>query len=144
LNVNQDHPECYRSLAVLLTEQGRHEKAFDMLEYWKKRSPASADPSVELARLHREAGDKEASEKHLLDAIAADNSDPRARTALGMLHEEAGDYQQAIKHYNVALSRNRSQPHLQSRVARLSGSSQPGSRSGSTRFARVPAPNRQY
>lgn len=122
LDVDANHIDCYRGLAVLLTEQDRQDAAFRLLEGWKSRSLQSADPLVELARLHGEAGNRKASEEHLLDAIARDTTNARARAALGKMREEAGDYQQALTDYNIALSRNRAQPQLQSRVAALSGS----------------------
>ena len=147
LDVNPDHTECYRGLAVLLFEQGRRDQAFRLLEGWKSRSPNLADPLIELARLHEEDGNRKASEEHLLGAIARDTTNPRARVALGKIREEEGDLQQALNDYNIALSRNRVQPQLQARVATLNSSLNPGSLitpNPTTRIVAAPAARTRY
>ena len=117
----EDHPECYRGLAVLLAQQDRQEQAFRLLEGWKQRSPQLVEPNIALAQLHGEAGNNKASEEHLLDAIAKDTTHPQARAALGNLHEQRGDHQQALTNYQMALQRNTAQPQLHAKVASLKG-----------------------
>ena len=121
LDNDPNHVDCHRGLAVHLTQQGRGHQGFRLVQGFKQRCPDNADASVELARLHQEAGNSKAAEEHLLDAIANDTTHPRARVALGKLHEERGDYGQAIANYHVALSRNGAQPDLHARVAALKG-----------------------
>ena len=99
----EDHPECYRGLAVLLAQQDRQDQAFRLLEGWKQRSPQLVEPNIALAQLHGEVGNDKASEEHLLDAIAKDTTHPQARAALGQLHESRGDLQQALANYHMAL-----------------------------------------
>lgn len=119
LDHNPDHPECYRGLAVLLVEQDRSEEAFRLLQGWAQRSPTLAEPRVELARLFEEFGDRDTAKERLLEAIAIDPYDDRARAALGKLHEEEGDLAQALKNYQVSLARNRLQPQVRARIAQL-------------------------
>ena len=117
----EDHPECYRGLAVLLAQQDRQDQAFRLLEGWKQRSPQLVEPNIALAQLHGEAGNDKANEEHLLDAIAKDTTHPQARAALGQLHEDRGDHQQALTNYQIALQRNTAQPQLHAKVASLKG-----------------------
>ena len=117
----EDHPECYRGLAVLLAQQNRQDQAFRLLEGWKQRSPQLVEPNLALAQLHNEVGNDKASEEHLLDAIAKDTTHPQARAAMGKLHEDRGDHQQALTNYQMALQRNTAQPQLHAKVASLKG-----------------------
>ena len=117
----EDHPECYRGLAVLLAQQDRQDQAFRLLEGWKQRSPQLVEPNIALAQLHGEVGNDKASEEHLLDAIAKDTTHPQARAALGQVHENRGDHQQALANYHMALQRNSAQPQLHAKVASLKG-----------------------
>jgi tetratricopeptide (TPR) repeat protein len=54
LDHSPNHRDCYRGLAVLLSEQGRSEEAFRLMQGWCMRSPALPDAKIELARLHQE------------------------------------------------------------------------------------------
>jgi tetratricopeptide (TPR) repeat protein len=119
LDYNPNHRDCYRGLAVLLSEQGRSEEAFRLMEGWALRNPALADPKVELARLFQEYGDKQAAEGHLLEALTVDPNNSRALAALGKLREEAGQPEQALAVYQRSLMNNRFQPEVAARVATL-------------------------
>src|SRR6478672_4597004 len=57
LNINPNHVDCHRGLAVLLAETGRTDKAFTLLRNWTAQSPQNADARVELARLYEESSD---------------------------------------------------------------------------------------
>lgn len=122
LDRDPDHRECHRGLAVLLAEQGRTEEAVRLLQNWAQRSPTRAAPLVELARLQEELGDRPGARERLLEAIALEPYDPRARAALGRLYELEGNYRQALSNYQMSLATDRFQPTLQTRVAQLQSS----------------------
>jgi len=125
--LNRDQPgmqqtgvaDCYRGLAVLLTEQGRHDEAFDLLEGWIDREPSSPDAKIELARLYEEFNDRRAAKKHLIEALAVDSDNPRALAALGKIREQSGEYAQALENYQRSYARDQFQPQLATRIAAL-------------------------
>jgi len=120
LDLNEDHTECYRGLAVLLAETGRSDRAFNLLKNWAIRSPNNAHARIELARLYEEFGDVETAKVHLTEALQIDQHCARAWTALARLREQAGDYTQALADYQRAYALNRFQPKVAERIAALS------------------------
>jgi tetratricopeptide (TPR) repeat protein len=125
LDHNPNHTDCYRGLAVLLTEQGRSQDAFKLLEGWTQRNPTSAPAQVELARLFEEFGDREAARQHLLSALECDPYNARALAALGKIHEQTGNPSQALAVYQRSLWHNPSQPEVAARVASLRAATAP-------------------
>lgn len=121
LERDDSHTDCHRGLAVLLTETGRQQQAFQLLDNWKSTNPQAADPKIELARLHEEFGQYEQSKAQLVDALASDPHNARALTALGKIRDQEGDYAQAIANYQRSLEVNRFQPQIASRIATLQG-----------------------
>ncbi|MEM6330813.1 MAG: tetratricopeptide repeat protein [Planctomycetota bacterium] len=119
LERNPDHLECYRGLAVLLTETSRRDAAFRLLNNWDRASPANPDPKIELARLLEESGQPEQAKAQLVAALTADPNNARAFTALGRLRDQSGEYQQALADYQRSLQLNRFQPDVTARVAAL-------------------------
>jgi Flp pilus assembly protein TadD len=119
LEYDPNHAECYRGLAVLLSETGRQEAAFRLLEGWAARSPQLADPRIELARLLEESNNLDQASARLVEALAIDPHNSRALTALGRLREAAGDRAQALANYQRSLAINRFQPEVATRVAAL-------------------------
>lgn len=119
LEYDPDHTECYRGLAVLLTETNRQDAAFRLLNGWVARSPKLSDPRIELARLLEETNNDAQATTRLVEAIAIDPHNSRALTALGRLREEAGDRAQALANYQRSLAINRFQPQIAARVAAL-------------------------
>ena len=119
LEYDANHAECYRGLAVLLTETGRPDAAYRLLEGWAARSPQLADPRIELARLLEENNNAEQASSRLVEALAIDPHNSRALTALGRLRENAGDRAQALANYQRSLAINRFQPEITTRVAAL-------------------------
>jgi tetratricopeptide (TPR) repeat protein len=119
LEYEPNHAECYRGLAVLLSETGRQDAAFRLLEGWAGRSPQLADPRIELARLLEESNNVEQASNRLVEALAIDPHNARALTALGRLREVSGDKAQALANYQRSLSVNRFQPEIAARVAAL-------------------------
>ena len=86
LDLNEDHVDCRRGLAVLLKETNRADRAFNLMKNWANSSPQLADARVELARLYEESGDYETAKLHLNKAILLDQNNSRAwaATAGGM------------------------------------------------------------
>jgi tetratricopeptide (TPR) repeat protein len=119
LEYDPNHAECYRGLAVLLSETGRQDAAYRLLEGWAARSPQLADPRIELARLLEESNNLEQASSRLVEALAIDPHNSRALTALGRLREVSGDRAQALANYQRSLSINRFQPEIAARVAAL-------------------------
>ena len=122
LDHDPNHVDCYRGLAVLLAQEGRNEQAFRLLEGWAQRSPTSAAPRVELARLSEEFGDPNLARDHLLAALQADPYDSRALAALGNVYDQQGNQAQALAVYQRSLTRNPFQPQVAARVASLRSS----------------------
>lgn len=121
LDHDPNHGDCYRGLAVLLTEQGRSAEAFRLLQNWSMRAPNLPDPKIELARLFEENSDRDSATSALLEALAVAPDNPRALAALGKLREEAGDAGQALANYQRSLAQNRFQPQVAARAASLQG-----------------------
>jgi tetratricopeptide (TPR) repeat protein len=152
LDINPDHVDCHRGLAVLLCETGRTDKAFTLLSNWAQRSPQNAEARVELARLYEESGNARSAELALNEALTIDMRNWRAHAALGRLKEQAGDYAQALQNYQLAYSINRFQPDLQKQIATLQARVSPtqtpaaptAAAPASNRSAGVLAPFRRY
>jgi len=119
LEHDPDHAECYRGLAVLLSETQRQDASFRLLEGWASRNPAIAEPRIELARLLEETNNLPQASARLVEALAIDPHNSRALTALGRLRELSGDTRQALANYQRSLSINRFQPNLNARIASL-------------------------
>ena len=122
LEYDPNHTECYRGLAVLLTETNRQDAAFRLLNGWAGRSPDLADPRIELARLLEETNNQAQATTRLVEALSIDPHNSRALTALGRLREQAGDRAQALANYQRSLAINRFQPEIATRVAALQAS----------------------
>ena len=119
LDRDANHRDGYRGLAVLLAERDRGEEAFRLIESWAARSPGLAEPKIEMARLLEEFGDKGAAAQQLVDAVAIDDTNPRALAALGRLREQMGDPAQALTAYQRSLWHDRFQSDVAARVASL-------------------------
>jgi tetratricopeptide (TPR) repeat protein len=119
LQRNPNHPDCYRGLAVMLVEKNRQQEAFRLLESWATRSPAAAEPRIELARLYDESGNLEAAKERLVEAVQVEPNNARALAALGKVREQLGDVTQALANYERSLAINQFQPQLSARVASM-------------------------
>jgi tetratricopeptide (TPR) repeat protein len=116
LDHDQNHRDCYRAFAVLLVEEHRSEEGLRLLEAWSLRSPSSSAPKVELARLYREFGQRDAAREQLLEALSVNPYDSQASAALGQLYEEQGNQAQALVNYQRSLGQNNFQPELAARA----------------------------
>lgn len=119
LERDPNHVECHRALAVLLTETGRQEEAFRLLNNWAAASPQLANPKVEVARLLEEVGQPEQAKAQLVNALTVEPHNARALTALGRLRDQAGDHAQALANYQRSLALNGAQPEVAARVTQL-------------------------
>lgn len=119
LERDPNHTECYRGLAVLLSETNRQEEAFRLLSAWIQQSPELPDARIELARLYEETNRPEDAKATLVEALNIDPNNARALTALGRLRDQSGDYAQAMANYQRSLEINRFQPDVAARVATL-------------------------
>ncbi len=119
LNYDPNHTECYRGLAVLLSETDRQDATYRLLEGWIARSPQLADPRIELARVLEENNNVPQASARLVEAVEIDPNNSRALTALGRLREIQGQNAQALADYQRSLSINRFQPDIAARVAAL-------------------------
>lgn len=119
LDLQPNHVDCHRGLAVLLAESSRPDAAMRLLKNWAERNPAMADPRIELARLHQEFGQTKVAEQYLDEALAMNPNDHRAWSARGQMRESAGDLNQALQNYQQSLAINSLQPDLYQRVASL-------------------------
>lgn len=119
LDLQSNHVDCHRGLAVLLAESGRPDSAMTLLKNWATANPGLSDARIELARLHQEFGQTKTAEQYLDEALALNPNDSRAWTARGQMREASGDLGQALQNYQQSLAINSLQPELYQRVASL-------------------------
>jgi tetratricopeptide (TPR) repeat protein len=122
LDLDANHVDCHRGLAVLLVETGRPDRAFNLLKNWATAHPDVADARIELARLYEEFGDLETAKLHLNQAVMVDQHSDRAWAALGHLREEMGDTEQALANYQRSWNLNSFQKSVADRIAALNQS----------------------
>ena len=119
LDLQPNHIDCHRGLAVLLAESNRPDRAMALLKNWAAKNPQLADARIELSRLHQEFGQTKVAEQYLDEALALNPNDHRAWTARGQMREASGDLSQALQNYQQSLAINSLQPDLYQRVASL-------------------------
>ncbi len=119
LDLQPNHVDCHRGLAVLLAESGKPDSAMALLKNWAAANPGMSDARIELARLYQEYGQTKTAEQYLDEALAMNPNDHRAWTARGQMREASGDLGQALQNYQQSLSINSLQPELYQRVASL-------------------------
>lgn len=119
LDLQPNHVDCHRNLAVLLTESSRSDAAMRLLKNWQQKNPSMPDPKIELAKLSQELGQTKNSEQYLDEALAMNPNDARVWAHKGQLREAAGDLTQAKYNYQQSLSLNSLQPELYQRMASL-------------------------
>lgn len=119
LDLDPDHTDCYRGLAVLLAETNRKDAAQRLLENWARSNPASAEPRIELARLYHEFGNTETARLHVNQALQNDPHNARAWRVAGFMQEQQGNTLDALAFYQRSYQRDRLQPDLANRIAAL-------------------------
>lgn len=125
LDFSPNNVECYRSLAVLLVETNRSDKALTLVKNWAIRYPTDSAARVELARMYEELGDDQTAATYLSQALQINPNDARALAALGKMREESGDTAQAIANYQRAYQLNPAAPGVAQRLAQLSQGAAP-------------------
>lgn len=152
LDLDENHVECHRGLAVLLVEMGRSEQAFTLLRRWEAANPDLADPKIELARLLQEHGNDDDALLHLHQAmyVGSPNSREHARAwaAAGLIRERRGELAQARQNFRQAYQLNRDQPGVATHVAHLERHMATGGfrtqDSGQTRVVQEPFNRNRY
>jgi Tfp pilus assembly protein PilF len=119
LDLNENHTDCHRALAVLLGQSGRSDKAFTLMKNWVVAQPQVADARIELARLYQEYGDDTTARQQLEEAVKVDLNNARAWKALASIQEKSGQYAQAAANYQRSLQINRFQPEVTQKLASL-------------------------
>lgn len=79
LTLDPSHQPAYRGMSTMLASQGREGEAMELLTAWSQTQPYSAASHVELAQMHRQAGNYGAAEQELNTALQIR---PRYRQAL--------------------------------------------------------------
>lgn len=138
LDLDENHTDAHRALAVLLGQTGRSDKAFTLMKNWVISQPQVAEARVELARLYQEYGDDATAQQQLQEALKVDLNNARAWKALASLQEKAGNYTQAVANYQRSLQINRFQPELTQKLAALA-SATPNTASSAPTWAANPA-----
>ncbi|MGD0899563.1 MAG: tetratricopeptide repeat protein [Thermoguttaceae bacterium] len=121
LQLEPNHCDGHRGLAVLLAEKGRTDEAVRSLQVWAQQQPWLADPRIELARLYEELGDRATAKERLVEAVRVDPNNARQWAALGKLREETGEYPQALSNYQRSLYLDAAQPEVAARVTAMQG-----------------------
>lgn len=119
LDLQPNHVDCHRGLAVLLAESGRPDRAMALLTNWSSSNPQLSDPKIELSRMNQELGRTKVAEQLLDEALALNPNDFRAWAARGQMRESSGDLNQALQNYQQSLAINSLQPDIYQRVATL-------------------------
>lgn len=119
LDVDPNHVECHRGLAVLLADTNRPDRAFALLKNWASQFPNYAEPRIELARLYEDVREPETALKYLEDAVQSDPNNARAWLALGRLREQSGDLNQALQNYQRSVVLGANDPLVSQRIASL-------------------------
>jgi tetratricopeptide (TPR) repeat protein len=146
LNINENHVDCHRGLAVLLVETNRADRAFTLLRNWATWSPNNSDAHIELSRLYHEFGKRDVARQYLEHAVQVDQGNSRAWRALAMMREEAGDMDQALANYHRSYQLNGMQPDVAARIAALqhSRNSRLSTTPGSSRWVTPTVPRSRY
>ncbi len=121
LNIDRNHTESYRGLAVLMAEAGKSSDAFNLLRNWQAQFPYSEEPLIELSRLTKETGDRSRAMQYLVDAMALNSNNARALKAMAVLREEAGQYDLALNNYLRSYQSNNLQSDVAAKIAALQG-----------------------
>ena len=119
ISIDDQHQDAHRSLAALLIETGQEQYAFDLINSWKNRYPASTEPVVELAKLYQEYGDNSRATDLLVDALKINPNDVQVLAAMGSVREAQGQFALALDSYIRALQIDSKQPQLAAKVSSL-------------------------
>jgi tetratricopeptide (TPR) repeat protein len=102
LKINQQDPELYHTIGLILLEEGKKD---DARVQFKRALEVRADyvPShVVMAQLEMEAEDYPAAEQHLRRILQADSKNAAAHLNLGIAYKGQGQYDKAMQEYDEA------------------------------------------
>ena len=111
--------KAYHGLAGLLVEQDQEDKAFALLEEWVRQYPILAAARVELAWLHRSAGDLHRAHQLLDEAVELEPENTVALTDLADINYALGLKSSARTLYEKSLALNPDQPDVRARLGSL-------------------------
>ena len=106
----------YRGLAAMLIEREQEDEAFALLEQWTKQYPDLADARIQLAWLHRSAGDLHRARQLLDGALKIEPKNAVALTELGDINYVLGLKPEARALYQQSLALNPNQPGARARL----------------------------
>lgn len=90
--------------ALTLLEQGRHAEGVALLETVADAAPQFSAPRIDLGVAFHLAGDLEAAERNLLQAIELNAEHPIAHNELGIVYRKTGRFAEARSSYERALA----------------------------------------
>lgn len=90
--------------ALDLLEQGRHAEGIAALERLAEEAPLLSAPWIDLGIAHHRAGDLEAAEKNLLQALELSPDHPIVHNELGIIYRKSGRFAKARESYQSALA----------------------------------------
>lgn len=90
--------------ALTLLEQGRHAEGVALLESVADATPDVSAPRIDLGVAYHRAGDLEAAERNLLQAIDVNAEHPTAHNELGIVYRKTGRFAEARDSYERALA----------------------------------------
>lgn len=90
--------------ALTLLEQGRHAEGVALLESVADAAPEVSAPRIDLGVAYHRAGDLEAAERNLLQAIDVNAEHPTAHNELGIVYRKTGRFAEARVSYERALA----------------------------------------
>ncbi len=90
--------------ALTLLEQGRHDEGVALLQDVAEQAPQFSAPRIDLGVAYHRAGDLEAAERNLLQALAQNRDHPIAHNELGIIYRKTGRFAEARQAYEDALA----------------------------------------
>jgi len=90
--------------AMFALEQGHSEQGIDMLEALAEQAPELSAPRIDLGIANHQAGNLEAAERYLLEAIELNPDHPVAHNELGIVYRKQGRFAEAKRSYEAALA----------------------------------------
>jgi len=90
--------------ALSLLQQGEHEQAIALLEAVATEAPLLSAPRIDLGISYHRAGNLEAAESSLLQALELNPDHPVVHNELGIIYRKAGRFDEARNSYEAALA----------------------------------------
>ncbi len=90
--------------ALGLLERGRHAQGVALLESVVSGSPLLSAPRIDLGIAYHRAGDLEAAEQSLLQALELSPEHPIVHNELGIIYRKSGRFAEARESYEAALA----------------------------------------